>query len=282
MSGPASTLTATTRWLVWVAAVLGVAAIGSVDFVSGVELRVFPLYYLPIALSAWFFGRPGALITVALCTAAWLASNIMAGLQFSHEGIWVANAIMQAVSFAVTGLLIAALRSGLAREQQLSRADSLTALLNGRAFYEEAARVVALCRRKERPVTVAYIDLDNFKSVNDRLGHQAGDALLRRVADLLRVSIRPSDVCARLGGDEFVVLLPEVGRQEGAVALERLRGLLATALAGHAPSVTASIGAVTFVTMPASLEEIVHASDLLMYGAKQAGKNRVHLEVVGS
>ena len=270
-----------TRVLVSLAGTLAIAAIGAVDFFSGVELRIFPLYYLPIALVAWHLGRTGAVIAAAVSAAAWLSSNLWAGLSFSQQHIWIANVLLQGTSFAVVGLLIAALRNALIRERELSRSDPLTTLLNGRAFHVEAARLLALCRRNERPVTVAYIDLDNFKSVNDRLGHQAGDALLRSVAEVLRATTRPSDVAARLGGDEFVVLLPEVGPREAAIVLERLRSRLAGACASQLGPVTGSIGGVTFLTAPTDLHDVVHRSDTRMYAAKTAGKNRVHLEVVG-
>jgi diguanylate cyclase (GGDEF)-like protein len=184
---------------------------------------------------------------------------------------------VQAVSFAIVGLLIATLRGSLVRERGLSRADPLTSLLNTRAFYEQAPGALALCRRKGRPVTLAYIDLDNFKAVNDTLGHQAGDDLLRRVSVLLRASTRPSDLSARLGGDEFALLLPELDHGEAGAALERLRSRLADSFDWGRCPVTVSIGAVTFNTVPEHLEDMVKAADSLMYSAKTEGKNRLRL-----
>jgi diguanylate cyclase (GGDEF)-like protein len=191
------------------------------------------------------------------------------------------NTLVQAASFAIVGLLIAALRGALIRERGLSRTDPLTSLLNIRAFYEEAAWILALCRRKGRPVTLAYLDLDNFKAVNDAMGHHAGDDLLRRVAALLRASTRPTDLCARLGGDEFAVLLPEVDPRDAAVTLERLLLRLSEAAASDTCRVTGSIGAITFTTVPEDLEDMVRAVDSRMYVAKAEGKNRLHLETAG-
>jgi diguanylate cyclase (GGDEF)-like protein len=270
------------RFGVWALATAGIAAIASVDFLTGTELRVFPLYYGPISLVAWHVGRPGALIVAGLSGLAWFGSNHLAGLQFSHPGMWVANTLVQATSFATVGLLIATLRSGLKREQALARTDPLTSLLNRRAFYEEAAPILALCRRKERPVTLGYIDLDNFRVVNNTLGHQAGDDLLRKVAAAFRASTRPSDLCARLGGDEFAVLLAEVDARDAEVALERLRIRLAESVASDRCPVTGSIGAVTFTTVPDDLEDMIRAADFRMYVAKAAGKNRLSLETVAS
>lgn len=266
---------------VWIAGALAIGLIGYVDYLSGAELRVFPLYFAPISFVAWYRGRSSAMVAAALSAMAWLISNLLAGMRFSDAGIVVANTVMQGASFAIVGFLIATLRGALIRERELSRTDPLTSLLNTRAFYEEASRVLAMCRREGRPVTAAYIDLDNFKAVNDGLGHQAGDDLLRNTAELLRASVRPSDVSARLGGDEFAVLLPEVGPHEATATLERLRSLLADTFASRTHPVSCSIGGVTFMTIPEDVESMVRQIDSVMYLAKAAGKNRVHHEVAG-
>jgi diguanylate cyclase (GGDEF)-like protein len=266
--------------LAWSAGVLGIVAIGIVDYASGVELRVFPLYYAPLAVLAWRSGRAGAWAATVLCAASWVTSNALAGLDYEVAQAWIVNSLMQTASFATVAFLIAAVRDALLRERSLSRTDPLTSMLNRTGFLEEAARLVALCRRTERPVTVAYIDLDNFKAVNDNLGHEAGDDVLRKVAGLLRVAIRPSDVAARLGGDEFVILFPEIGPTEAEATLERIRSSLAATLARGTLSVTGSIGAVTFLKVPGRVEDIVNLGDSRMYLAKQAGRNRVSLHVV--
>ena len=262
---------------VWSAALLGIVVIGVVDGMSGVELRVFPLYYLPISILAWHVGLVGAAVASALSTASWVFANALAGLQFSGPWIWVANTLLLATSFGTVGLLIAKLHAVNLRERALSRTDPLTSLSNSRAFYEDAARVLAHARRYGRPLTLAYLDLDNFKRVNDSLGHQAGDALLQRIAALIRGSLRAADLSARMGGDEFVLLLPEVSAKDAAAALERLRFEMSSLLPGGAAQVTVSIGAVTFDEAPDRLEDMVQAADVLMYEAKSAGRNGVRL-----
>jgi diguanylate cyclase (GGDEF)-like protein len=271
----------TRRLLAWAAGLLAIAAIGWIDYVSGTELRVFPLYYVPISILAWHGGRIGALLSAALCSLAWLEANLLAGMQFSSTDLWTANTLLQGASFATVGYLIATLQAGLARERSLSCTDALTGLLNRRAFDEESVLVLSLCRRKQRPVTLAYVDLDSFKVVNDTLGHRAGDQLLRRVADVLRGSIRPSDLCSRLGGDEFAVLLPDADSGEARSALERICSLLSETTARYGCPVTASIGAVTFTRVSETLEAMLAEADAKMYMAKAEGKNRLHLEVRG-
>jgi diguanylate cyclase (GGDEF)-like protein len=262
--------------------VLGIAAIGALDYYSGTELRVTPMYFAPVAIMAWYAGRAGALLASVLAAAAWDTANVFAGLEFSSRGIWVANTIMLALSFVVVGLLIAQLRAAVLRESELSLTDPLTSMLNGRAFHKAADRIMAHCRRTGRPLTIAYVDLDNFKTVNDQLGHQAGDEMLRSIAKRMRASIRPDDVGARLGGDEFVALFPEIGPADAVIALDRLCSSLATVLGSGPVAVTSSAGAVTFLTVPEDIEEMLHAADTRMYAAKAAGKNCVIHDVVGT
>ncbi len=267
----------TDHGLVWLEALLGIAAIGVVDFLTGIELRVLPLYYAPISLVAWRVGPGASLAAAGLCALSWVTSNFLAGLHYSRSWLWVVNTLMQAASFVIVGLLIATLKSAVSRERDLSRTDPLTGLPNTRAFYEDGARMLALCRRQGRPVTLAYVDLDDFKSVNDSRGHQGGDELLRSFAALLRETTRPSDLCARLGGDEFAVLLADADSGDASAVLERLRALLSETVA-----VTGTIGAVTFVTPPPTLQEMVSAADSQMYAAKADGKNRLRLGVAGT
>lgn len=263
----------------WVIGSMGILGIGAVDYFTGNELRVFPLYYLPLAILAWNAGRTGAAVATLLCAGTWAASNLLAGREDALTTTWYVNTGMQTLSFATVGLLLAVVRNSFLREQELARTDSLTGLANRKGFYEEAVRLTALCRRSERPITAGYIDLDNFKDANDELGHERGDQVLRSVADALLAVVRPSDVAARVGGDEFIVLLPEVGAQEAVTALERLRASLSEALQQEPVRVSASIGGVTFTVAPESVDELVAAADAQMYAAKSEGRNRLVLQV---
>ena len=263
----------------WSLTLAGIAIIGGFDYLSGTELRVYPLYYAPISFFAWYERRTGAVVASIASTAVWVASNVFAGLEFSHPALWVANAAVHGGSFLLVGLIIAILHRAMSEARSLSRTDPLTSLLNSRAFYEDAVPLLSLCRRHGRPVTLAYIDLDHFKTVNDRYGHSAGDALLGDIADAIRRTVRPSDLCARLGGDEFAILLPELAETEAATVLDRVRESVVSAAKATDPAVTASVGGVTFAAAPLSLETLVHHADELMYSAKAAGRNRVTFEV---
>jgi diguanylate cyclase (GGDEF)-like protein len=259
--------------------VSGILVVAYFDFLSGVELRVYPMYYLPVAFAAWHLGRGWTIAAAVASTAAWTASNYVAGLRYSTEAIWAINSAMHAASFLVVGILIAQLKVLLSHERELGRRDALTGLLNARAFHEEARRVLAEARRKRRALTMTYIDVDDFKAVNDRLGHHAGDEVLKGIAEAIRSSTRISDVAARMGGDEFAILLPETGRDEARLPLDRLRAHLEETFGAEAGAVTASIGAVAFTDAPVSVEEMVRLADERMYAAKAAGKNRLQLDL---
>jgi diguanylate cyclase (GGDEF)-like protein len=256
-------------------ALTGMTIVGCFDWLSGIELRVYPLYFLPLSLGAWYSGRQGALALAAVAAMVWGFSNSAAGLEFSHPTLWVANLAMQLIGFATVGILITELRKRLGIEASLSRIDPLTGLANPRAFKEHIELVLALARRHPRPTSIAYIDLDNFKTVNDTKGHAEGDALLRAVAECVRRSIRTTDFAARLGGDEFALLLPESDRDSSERVIERLRDALGEVMRSNEWPVTASIGALVLATAPATGDEALRRVDEIMYRAKRSGKNRV-------
>jgi diguanylate cyclase (GGDEF)-like protein len=146
----------------------------------------------------------------------------------------------------ITVVVLAAFRDALTRETNFARKDPLTGLTNGRFFRRLLRGELERSRRYAHVLSLAYIDLDNFKSVNDRMGHAAGDALLKEVGELLRTSSRSTDTAARLAGDEFALLMPETGQDVAIVAVERLRDRLQDHMRTGGWDVTSSIGLVTY------------------------------------
>ena len=171
-----------------------VVAGACVDYATGVELRVFPLYFLSVLAISLRLGRWPGLGTAAACALAWALSNHLAGMRGGQPAIVMANLVIMAIAFGSVALLAAAQRDWLRRERAISRTDGLTGRLNGRGFYEAAAVELARSTRYRHPVTVAYVDLDDFKKVNDRLGHARGDAVLVAVAHALRRASRSTDL----------------------------------------------------------------------------------------
>jgi diguanylate cyclase (GGDEF)-like protein len=169
----------------------------------------------------------------------------------------------------------------LAKEHDLARIDPLTTVPNRRAFYEALEKERVRTIRYRRPCTLAYLDLDNFKKVNDSLGHAVGDELLVEVAAGLRSNLRVTDYVGRLGGDEFAILLPETDATAAKLVLHKLRLRLLEQMKTHNWKVTFSIGAATFLDPPASLDVMIRLADETMYAIKAQGKNNVSVSLVG-
>jgi diguanylate cyclase (GGDEF)-like protein len=176
--------------------------------------------------------------------------------------------------------LLKSQRATLETERRLSRTDGLTGAANRRAFYETAEVERKRALRYGRPMSLAYIDLDNFKQVNDQSGHDSGDRVLVCVAEVLRKHNRAENLVARLGGDEFALLLPEAGQISAGVVINKLRGLLNNAMRENGWPVTFSIGVVTYDKPPENMEEMVQVADKLMYTVKREGKNKIGCSVV--
>ena len=181
-------------------------------------------------------------------------------------------------NFIVT-LLLSASKKALEREEKLARIDFLTGVANARSFFELANLEINRARRYRHSFTIAYIDIDKFKAVNDDYGHLAGDSLLRLVGDALRESLRSTDIVARLGGDEFAILLPEIDPEQSQVAISKVRDKLSSVIRSNNWKVTFSAGVITFLKSPESVDEMLKKADNLMYSAKKSGRNRVKYEV---
>jgi len=161
--------------------------------------------------------------------------------------------------------------------EQLSATDGLTQLFNHRHFQNQLAREAKRTERTGAPLCLLLVDVDDFKHLNDRLGHSAGDRVLQEIARAMQAQIRETDYLARYGGEEFVLLLPQTSVEGGAALAEKIRGAveaLAAPVIGPAGrvQVTVSIGLAPYETGP---EATFDAADRALYEAKAAGKNRV-------
>jgi diguanylate cyclase (GGDEF)-like protein len=253
----------------------GTFLVGIVDYLTGSEIRVFPLYFLPLVYSARYLGKASVLLVSFLSSFVWLASLYYGGQAYSNKYIWIVNFLTQGSVLIIVGLLLDKLNDALKRERANSRIDYLTGLANSRSFFEKASSVLTLCNRNKRPVTLAYVDLDNFKYANDAFGHLHGDSLLRKAAEIFHEVLRTSDVIARMGGDEFAILLPETSDRGARAVLEKVRQQLEQSPDFQICSVTVSIGAISYAKAPPDIHIMIKAADDLMYKAKQTGKNRV-------
>lgn len=261
-----------------VAVGLLLAAVGILDLATPGDVRVSFFYVVPVSVATWWIGRRAGLVTATLAAADFLAAALLQAESPTLGLVPIWNSLLEFASFACVAVILWEVRRTQDHLEALAATDVLTGLANRRAFFDRLEEEAARARRSGRPLTLALVDLDGFKEVNDALGHAAGDRVLVEVAALLKDSTRSTDFAARLGGDEFVLLLPDTP-DEGALALlEKLRH--------EAPSrdrpVTLSFGAVTFEVPPQRAVEMLARADRLLYAAKGAGKDTLRHETVGS
>lgn len=268
------------RWVLAAVAACFLAVIGALDYVTGTEIGFSIFYVIPVMLVAWYLGRAAGVITSLIAAATWYAADVAAGHVYSSPAIPVWNAAVRLGFFLLISLLASTIKVILAQEQDLARTDPLTGVLNSRQFYELAGVELDRAKRYGRPFSVAYMDLDNFKEVNDVYGHSTGDDLLCFVAGTMRDNTRASDVVARLGGDEFVILLPESKDGDAGKVMERLRSLIMEGMPEYGFPVTLSVGLITYIRPPDSVEDMIHEVDTLMYYVKNSTRNAVRHEIV--
>jgi diguanylate cyclase (GGDEF)-like protein len=161
---------------------------------------------------------------------------------------------------------------------QLNITDHLTRLANRQRLEDQLHKEFLRARRHQRPLSVLFIDIDHFKSVNDTYGHQAGDAALSALGQLLRTRTRSDDLPARLGGEEFVVLLPETDLAGAAALAEDLRSAverMVVAFAGQSVSFSISIGCSALEAGHKRPDDLLNHADEKLFEAKRAGRNRV-------
>lgn len=180
------------------------------------------------------------------------------------------------------------LMSDLTEEERLraeamrARIDHLTGLMNRRGFFENARLLFSLAARQAKPVTFAYIDVDNLKNLNDMFGHSVGDQALKGVGTMLTSAVRSSDVVGRLGGDEFAIVLLGINASDANELFDRLHKQLSEMMRARGWESGVSIGVVTFADSIPDIQEVIKYADALMYKAKKNGKGRVIYEELAS
>jgi diguanylate cyclase (GGDEF)-like protein len=262
--------------------IVSLIMIGYADFLAGVEVSTSIFYLIPVATVSWCGGRRDGFFIALSSSVAWYVADWYAGHTYSHPLIYYWNLVVMFGFFFIVSYALSGLKSVLENEKKRARVDSLTGVANARYFSELASKEIKRCQRYKHPLTMIYIDCDGFKSVNDLLGHQTGDQLLRFLALALRNNTRATDIVARLGGDEFAILMPETGQPIIPEGLKRLHALLTHALLEDGWPVSLSMGAAIYLQPPESADEMIKSADRLMFLAKNQGKNTVRYEVFES
>jgi len=249
--------------------------VGVIDSLTGFELSVSFFYLIPITMIAWVFGRKRGLAFSVLSAIVWLASDLLSGHEYSNSAIGVWNTMIRFGFYSVVAILLAELKHLLEEERILANTDPLTGALNRRSFNQIAEKKMIVSEVNRRPYTMVYIDLDNFKAVNDILGHATGDLVLKTVVDMVQKEIRSTDFLARLGGDEFAILLTDIDQEHAESIVQRLQSALLEKMETNDWGITFSIGVLTVLSMPESADKLVSLTDALMYEVKVKGKNAI-------
>jgi diguanylate cyclase (GGDEF)-like protein len=265
--------------------VLGIslfAVVSAVKYISGPDVVFSAIYLVPIVFITWCLSVAAGLVMAAASALVLLFTNLSEAHKYRHVVVPYWNAAMDVGVFLIVIFILSEAKHLYQRERELSREDFVTGLPNSRAFTEALTAEVTRVRRYRHQITIVYIDLDNFKQVNDRYGHHAGDLLLSAVARALRSSVREVDVVARLGGDEFALLLPETDAEAARLVLDKIERALCRSVTTpeHGHTVGFSAGAVTFEKPLDSVELMIQYADQVMYSVKLNGKGRVVQQVV--
>ena len=267
------------RVILFVALTLLGVGIALGDLATGRDVSLTHFYLVPITVGAWYAGRTiGIVLVVLSAIECFFVAQIRTSDPYLGAIYW--NTITRLVIYLPLAVITARLREALTHEKTLARTDSLTGAANTRTFHEQAELEVQRSTRTSRPLSIAYIDLDNFKYVNDQFGHLVGDEVLRIIVRTMRRNTRATDIVARLGGDEFALLLPETDADGTLTSLRKLQAGVQTEMRRRNWPVTTSIGAVTFRTPPANVATLIQRADKRLYDAKENGKNRIEHEVV--
>ena len=256
------------------------SVVAVVDFLTGDNLPLVVCYLPSFLMMCWVAPPMWAYNMAAICSGLWMVDDLLV-LERSHinpENIWIGS--IHFIFFSVIAGMVFRLRAAHERERLYARTDALTELANSKAFHGVAAQELARCKRTGGQLAVAFIDCDNFKTVNDTLGHQTGDDLLKAIADTMKTHIRSMDTAARMGGDEFALLLPDATVEEAELVVNRLREKLLERMQQGGWPVTFSIGVAIYQTLPNTIDDMIHAADVLMYEVKQNTKDAAVFKLV--
>jgi len=249
-----------------------VLAIGSLDSITSYHVSVSALYLLPIILIAWFEGGVPAAIISIFSAITWALSDLVSGHPYSRIAVPIWNAIMVLGMFLTVAYSITAIKKLLIKEREHARTDDLTGVENIRFFYEQARIEISKAAIDKRPLTLAYIDIDNLRYVNDTLGHIAGDYLLHEAAQVMKSTLRSVDIISRLGGSKFAILMPETENEDATVIIYKVQEHLLDMAEKNGWPVTFRTDVVTCYSPDYTIDELIKVAEDLMNADKKTGK----------
>ena len=269
-----------THFIIHLSIYLLALVIGYLDYVTGPEIGFSLFYLVPIMLMSWFHydRRISRVLVPGICAVVWLFADIYSGHHYSVSWIPYWNMLTRLGMFLVVSMILSRLRAANANERTLARIDPMTGVYNTRYFSELVTKEISRATRFSEAFSFAYLDVDNFKRVNDTFGHDQGDQLLKTLTKVIKDNIRSIDIIARFGGDEFGILFPKTDSAQSLAVMNKIYTVFRQNISAKW-SVTLSAGVLTYLAPPKSLDEMVKAADALMYKAKKQGKDQVEYDL---
>lgn len=261
------------RWAIYLIAYVSFVVIVYLDYINGPNFSMGLFYLIPIYFLTWYDGIIPGLLMSCISMAAMIAADLNFNQALTQSVFFDWDRFARFCFLLITTVLLGRLREAYRKELSYSRSDFLTGIANRREFFLIAEQERERASRYNRPLSLAYVDIDGFKQINDRMGHVEGDRVLTDVARVLYSNLRSSDSVARIGGDEFVILLPETDARASRTAVQKLHTLLLELSQERNWPVTFSIGLVTFEELPNSTDEMLSEADRVMYSVKLSTKN---------
>ncbi len=230
-------------------------------------------YILPIIIGAWFIGLEYGIFLSTFCLFEYSILFIYYQVDsFSITAYFISFTPKLVVYFFIVFILVR-LKTSLKAERQLARVDSLTRIGNRKSLFERVELEMNNLRRYNKIFALVYLDIDDFKKINDSFGHVEGDRILKTFANRVNNTIRKNDALFRVGGDEFILILPQTNLEQSKIVMSKIKSSLnePDELSKSFPTVSAGIG--IFTAYIENIEDVVLYVDKLMYKVKKSGKN---------
>jgi diguanylate cyclase (GGDEF)-like protein len=249
--------------------------IGIIDYLTGPEIALSIFYVVPVVLVVLSTNKKQGYIISFVAAAVWLVADLLVRHFYSSPVIPWWNAAVRFAFFALITNFASTFKKMYEQEETLARTDFLTGTANRRLLYETAQMKDFGPDATDRPCTVVYLDLDNFKKINDEFGHAVGDDVLHAIGLIIKQNLRKSDIGARIGGDEFVILLPGTGTEDSIKVAKKIKDKIIEHAGREKWPLTVTMGCATFLKPTVPVSEMISKADDLMYEAKATGKNSI-------
>jgi diguanylate cyclase (GGDEF)-like protein len=268
---------------VWLLLVLCTVSLGVANYLfHPIGIQLSPLFVLPICLAAWRLNFKAGLTVATIASILSVATDIELPRSLAQGS--VGNLAVHILSFTAIAAIVSSFRTSYEQERIFARRDGVSGALTRQAFEQKAQAMAQVAAAHRWPLLLAYLDLDGFKGVNDRHGHEAGDLVLKHFGMEGRAAIRREDCFGRLGGDEFALLMLLPSIVEAQETADKLHKRFTAALANTNHPVTCSMGALAIEPYLGEfyLDELMRKADRLMYAAKHGGKDGLRFGTLAS